>query len=125
MSLLTGQVRPLRKIVEGVLCEGCDNKPHCTETATHGMVGEVDSFGVEWIHLCKECVDSVKSEIDNYEQNCAHCKVFAVCVPYKDPEEGYAASQTWVCRPCRTKAIDAFNADFGDAADSGYDDLLI
>lgn len=120
MALLSGQTRKLSQKEENYTCEGCSSKPECNTQATVKMVGEVDSFGVEWMYLCKECSDSISKELDTTTQHCESCGVDVICKPYRDPEEGSAASQQWLCSGCRTKRNKEFEDSF--AQDLGLDD---
>lgn len=102
----------------------CDND---SNQATHRIVGEVDSFGFEEIHLCDKCFAEHQQAIiernkrwdkekqQDYDlaearERCDECKAPAFETrQYRYPEEGMAARVRQLCSSCykKNKEIDS------------------
>lgn len=95
VSTLPGAISPAPK---NTTCDNCD-KP-----AFKRVQGETDSFGAEYLDLCKEHYEHITA--DNTVGECDWCGVDEKLQPIRDPEEGQSGPVYYVCDSCRTKFFD-------------------
>lgn len=88
---------------------------HSDRPATHCIVGETDSFGSEFMHLCTECFTKTKQQIENPEpRNCDWCKTLDICKPMRDIDEGSSGPVYYVCTACRKRYNAALDQEIKD-----------
>lgn len=123
MPILSGQIRGLNGDECEYGCEGHDDDG-CPNKAASKMAGEVDSFGVEWIYLCDDCMKTAKEEIanDDSEDACDRCHKTAKLRPYRDLDEGNNGPQYLICQPCYNKAMTWHAEDLSNDDDDDYYD---
>ncbi len=106
MRNLPGSYRTIKES-ENISCEDCD------KLATVKVQGETDSFGCEYIYLCKECHEKIKlaEKKDNEgEKNCDWCKERKINVkPFRDLDEGNYGRVYSVCNECIKIHINSYN----------------
>jgi hypothetical protein len=102
MADVSGPVRTLpgssHKVPEGMICD-----VHSDLLATHRIQGETDSFGVEYIDMCKECHDGYLSyKVDEDSSGiCDWCRrQVAKRSKTRDLEEGSCGRVYDVCPAC-------------------------
>lgn len=76
---------------------------HPDRKLTHRVLGEVDSFGAEYIEMCDECfAEHVREQNTPQQYRCEWCDN-TVCEPPKrsrDYDEGSYGRMYVVCRAC-------------------------
>ena len=74
---------------------------HPDVRAVQCLVGEVDSFGAEFINQCQECIDTSDGNGADIHGDCEICHENNVPVRQEqDPEEGFAGRRYDVCGNC-------------------------
>jgi len=71
--------------------------------ATVRVQGETDSFGCEFIDLCKECAEKHYKAVREYrelERSCDWCRKLGKLAPTRDYDEGSHGPVYEVCEPC-------------------------
>ena len=109
MADVTGPVSTLpgqRKAAPaGMMCDD-----HPDRSAYRRVQGETDSFGAEFLDLCKECCDEIAAyEREEFEKEkyCEWCGKMKTHVRiHRDFEEGLAGRLYDVCMDCRRKEHD-------------------
>jgi hypothetical protein len=96
------------KCTTGEVCEDCD------QPATWTVVGETDSFGSEYIHLCDthlEAFNRTTKESDR-SGHCDWCKQHSESLkPRRDIDEGSSGPVYYVCEPCIAKDVARINEE--------------
>lgn len=95
------------------LCETCN------EQASIKMQGETDSFGCEWIYLCKEHEEVERTAVKEAREvamvtldDCDWCKQRKLDVrDFRDFEEGSNGPVYSVCKDCRVASIESAYED--------------
>jgi hypothetical protein len=84
---------------------GCQGAEGCTRPVYGRVAGEVDSFGVEWIHLCKIHYLAEQAKPDQpVIDTCDWCRTADVEVfPTRDTDEGTHGPVYDVCKCCRQR----------------------
>lgn len=107
-SYLPGQTL---KPKENMTCE-----THEDRVATHRVVGETDSFGSEIMHLCDECYQEMRQQIEKEKETpkqCEICKKMKSDVSLsRDPAEGNYGPLYNMCIACRAKIMEDFCEDY-------------
>lgn len=113
-SLLPGQTAMMNAL------SLCDSHPD--RLSVKRIVGECDSFGAEYCHMCQPCYDAYlrESEEEDLSGHCDWCKQYKSEVrPHRDFEEGSCGRVYSVCNDC----IQAENKRVAEEmGDDDYDD---
>lgn len=101
----------------------CDEHP--TVAALTSVQGETDSFGAEYMYLCRACLDNhVKSIADNpVEGYCDRCDSFFVgLVNRRDIEEGSYGRVYKLCKSCIDQDREDSKRDYPEYEEDYTDD---
>lgn len=90
-SYLPGNVLPSSGV------KFCDN--HSERQAVKAIVGETDSMGSEILHVCQECLDTIKAYVSE-PSACDWCKTITQLTSRRDPDEGSSGRVYLVCSGC-------------------------
>ena len=79
---------------------------HSSVLATHRLCTESDSFGHEYLYMCKNCYNEYKEKKDQTkeeEHKCDWCNTLNILKPVRDPDEGSCGRVYYVCNSCRNR----------------------
>lgn len=92
---------------------------HTDRNAVANIQGETDSFGAEYILMCRECYEEYKEEAKKpHISTCDWCKAERVPVrPRRDYDEGMNGPVYYCCQDCIDKSNARMAEELGDYGD--------
>lgn len=96
-----------------------DEVCECGAPAQYKVQGETDSFGCEYLFLCKGCLAVMRAEAMKPREFCCdlcHERKTERPINYRDYEEGASGRLYVICRACKN-CCDAYDREMAEQQD--------
>ena len=121
-SYLPGRIINNPKLGEKHTCDECE------QPAVAAIIGETDSFGSEYSHVCQVHLDEhlkrvEAKEAEDPKEYCDHCKNYAKDVkPIRYADEGMNGPVYYLCKTHRARVNSENNEFYDDYESDRYDE---